>query len=410
MTESNEFYDFLLARQPIYDTESHLYGYELVFPDQDDPCLAATEVAFDETGPLVRLCASINRQYETLRQPQFLLVGSQFLLSQLPATLIPAAVVFELMVPVQVTSELLERIAYWRAKGFRFALCGFDFDLAYDPLLALVDFIKIDLLTMPVESMLARLRQLKRTDCRLIAEKVADKTTLIQCREAGFEFFQGYYLVVPDRVFGTRIRTNAHIMLQILNRIQAQDVSIEELSRIVANEPRLVYQLLRILNSPASRLRRRVESIRDAIVYLGLAQLKKWTLLTLLTANCNAGVEVLRLLLTRARACERYAQINGLQAAEKYFMAGLLSGIDLLLQVEKSVVMAHIRLEPDLQKAVLINEGPIGEVLNRVADVEEEEWASLGKLPVRFRRAVLIAHFEGGLWAHETLSALTSPD
>ncbi|MCP5170254.1 MAG: HDOD domain-containing protein [Hahellaceae bacterium] len=409
LNSDDECLDILMARQPIYDTQSQLYGYELLFRSAEGK--SAEVIGWDEATSevVVNLCASINRQYESLKQPLFINITRSFLLSDAFFPVDPAAVVLELLEHTQVDDSLIASLEVWRKKGFRFALDDYDFDPRFDPVLPYMDFIKVDLLIKPLDFILERVSHIDKHGCKLIAEKVEDKTVLIRCRDAGFDLFQGYYLAVPDKVFGKRIRPSAHALMQVLQKIQSEEASIEEIARVVANEPRLVYQLLRVLNSPASRLRHHVENIRDAVVYLGITQLKKWTLLILLSSSGEAQTELVRILLTRARACERYAEMNGQAGSEKYFMAGLLSGIDLLLQVEKAVAMAHIRLEPELQKAVLIHEGPVGQALDHVFDVEGCHWESLGKLPVKLRRNIFVAHLEGGVWAHQTLEAMSTP-
>ena len=89
-------------------------------------------------------------------------------------------------------------------------------------------------------------------------------------------------------------------------------------------------------------------------------------------------------------------------------MAGLLSGLVLLLKVEKAVALAQISLGPEVRNAVLLHEGEIGKTLDSVFDIEHSQWEPLGQLPTDDRRKIFIAHFEGGLWAHETVTALSA--
>lgn len=406
LLEDPIYMDLLMARQPIYDTNSHLYGYELLFRTEDGKTAEGAGFDLATSQVVVNLCTSINTQFETLKQPLFINITKEFLLSDAFFPVEPEAVVLELLENTEVDQKVVEAVVRWQKKGFRFALDDYCFEEKFDPILPYMDFIKVDLLERPLDYILEKVKGLSTLDCKLIAEKVEDKVVLYKCREAGFDLFQGYHLAMPDKVFGKTIKPSYQGVIQVLQKVQSEGITVEELSRAVANEPRLVYQLLRILNSPACRLQRKVENIREAIVYLGITQLKKWTLLILLSSSSCDQTELIRILLTRARACERYAEMSSKAEAEKYFMAGLLSGIDLLLQVDKGMAMAQINVDKDIQNAILSNEGSIGKTLDSVFDIEDNELAPLGKLPKDDRRKMLIAHFEGGLWAHETLQAM----
>ncbi|MCP5208556.1 MAG: HDOD domain-containing protein [Hahellaceae bacterium] len=406
LLEDPTFVDLLMARQPIYDTNSHLYGYELLFRDATGK--TAEGVGFDlATSQVVtNLCTSINHQFKALKQPLFINITREFLLSDVFFPVDPNAVVLELLEHKLVDADLIASVKRWRSEGFRFALDDYNFEPKFDPLIPLMDFIKVDLLMQPLEVILEKTKNLDKQHCVLIAEKVEDKTVLFKCRQAGFDLFQGYYLAMPDKVFGKSIKPSQQGVLQVLKKVQSDKISMDELAKTVAQEPRLVYQLLRVLNSPACRLPRKVENIKEAIVFLGITQLKKWALLILLSSSNDSQIELIRILLTRARACERYAELSNLVETEKYFMAGLLSGVDLLLQVDKGVAMAQINLGGDVQKAILLHEGVIGKTLDNIFDIEGSHWSPLGKLPMQDRRKIFIAHFEAGLWAHETLKAL----
>ncbi len=399
------FAEALAARQPIYDINSHLYGYELLLHDPDK--FRDEKLGFALDDKLVEgLCGSINEQYRSLQQPLFVSVSRDFLVSGKQLSVDPAAVVLEIQTGMRVDDKLIQAVSAWRRRSFKFSLRNYGFEPKYNELIPYLDFIKVDLLQEPLETILEKTRNLDKDHCKLIAERIGDKTVFLQCREAGFDLFQGYYLVVPDKVFGKKVKASYQGILQVLKKVQQEDISMDDLARTVANEPRFVYQLLRVLNSPACRLNRKVEDIKEAIVYLGLTQLKKWALLILLTSADEKKTEYLRLLLTRARACERYAELAKSVAPEKYFMAGLLSGIDRLLEVDQGVALAQINLGREVKHAVLLQEGAIGETLNQVFDVESNTLEPIGRLPKDKRQQIFIAHFEGGLWAHETLSAL----
>lgn len=60
------------------------------------------------------------------------------------------------------------------------------------------------------------------------------------------------------------------VVVELLQRIDDEDMSSTQLARIIARDQALVVRMLRIANSPFYGLRGRVESIADAIAVLGL--------------------------------------------------------------------------------------------------------------------------------------------
>jgi EAL and modified HD-GYP domain-containing signal transduction protein len=58
-----------------------------------------------------------------------------------------------------------------------------------------------------------------------------------------------------------------------LNRPEASIVEVEDL---VKRDPSLTYRVLQCVNSAAFGVRRELQSIRQALVLLGLDQVRKW--------------------------------------------------------------------------------------------------------------------------------------
>ncbi len=395
--------DILMARQPIFDRNRKLYGFELLFRNQRQQAVGAVGGDKATSQVVVNLCTSISGQFAAFNQPLFINITREFLLSEAFFPIEPEAVVMELLEETDVDDDVRQAMVAWRKKGFRFALDDYLFESKFDILLPLVDFVKVELLEYPLEETLGKLDRLQNFDFQLVAEKVESQDVFKRCMEAGFDLFQGYFLAQPDQVYGTAVAPSYQGLMQVLSLVQSEDASIEELSRSVSNEPRLVYQLLRILNSPACRLHRKIENIKEALVYLGLAQLKKWTLLILFTSSKDIELELVRILLTRARTCELYASLKRLNNPENFFMTGLLSGVDLLLKTKRESVFEQINLSDEIRLAIMEFKGPAGNTLKLVTDIEKGSWDAVNALDLADYRNLFSAFNEAGLWAHETL-------
>lgn len=80
-----------------------------------------------------------------------------------------------------------------RDKGYRFALDDFvGYSETFEPLLDIVDVVKVDVLQLDGTALSALVRRLKLWPVRLLAEKVEDREQARQCLAMGFDLFQGY--------------------------------------------------------------------------------------------------------------------------------------------------------------------------------------------------------------------------
>ena len=162
--------------------------------------------------------------------------------------------------------------------GYRIALDDFVFAEKYRPLVKLAHTVKIDirLLERPqLEENVKILRDLGVKE--LLAEKVETLDEFEFCKGLGFDLFQGYFLEKPKIVSGKTIPNNRMVTLQLLAELQDPKVRLEELEKIISRDVPLSFKLLQSVNSSAMGLRRKVESIRQAIMLLGFDRLRMLT-------------------------------------------------------------------------------------------------------------------------------------
>jgi EAL domain-containing protein (putative c-di-GMP-specific phosphodiesterase class I) len=197
--------DAYLGRQPIVDRGGQLVGYELLYRGADR---AASNVAAT-SDVVVNLLNGAGFADSLGRFPGNINVCAEFLLSDMVELLSPASVVLEILESVRATPELMARIGELRTRGFSFALDDFTAETADNaPFLDVVDFIKVDILAVPEESLGALVRGLHGRRGKLLAEKVEDARAFERCVELGFELFQGYHFARPQ-VLRPRSRISA---------------------------------------------------------------------------------------------------------------------------------------------------------------------------------------------------------
>lgn len=187
-----------LGRQPIRDRLFQVVAYELLFrssPDgaaavEDDSAATAQVIrrAFDRAGirTVVGDCAA------------FINVDGPTLLDHAIESLPRDRVVIELLETIPITGEIIHRCRELKAMGYRLALDDFvGEDEACDPLLEIVDIVKIDVLQLTPEQLARLVRRLRRRPLHLLAEKVETQRVANACMAMGFKLFQGFYFGRP---------------------------------------------------------------------------------------------------------------------------------------------------------------------------------------------------------------------
>ena len=81
------------------------------------------------------------------------------------------------------------------------------------------------------------------------------------------------------------------IATQIITRSEDPDSSLSEIAELIVNDPALTANLLKICNSAYFGLPRKVESVRDAVAWVGLDQIVELVLTHSVSDNFSKGLE-----------------------------------------------------------------------------------------------------------------------
>ncbi|KZN13952.1 EAL and HDOD domain-containing protein [Marinomonas sp. TW1] len=398
--------DLMMAQQPILKRNKEVFGYELLFRGMDAQKAQFSDGELATSQVLVNLCIGITKLESQLRKPFFVNMTTELMLSDAFFPIDHDTVYIEILESQRLTPEFYQAIEKWRAAGYRFALDDYHFEADYEALLPWVSIVKIDVLATPPEKYMTEIASLKRRGMVLLAEKVENAAMFELCKKLGFDLFQGYFLQRPELIKGKKIDSATHGAIELVNALQNKDISIDEISHLVAKNPKLSYQLLRILNSPVCGITKKVVSIKEAVIFLGLVKLKRWALLITLTSSTSQPNALLKVLLTRARCCQLLAEKNQASLSESAFMVGLMSGIDAVFNVEKQVILEQTALENDALAAILHQAGELGHYLTLTLSCEEQQWQNIEVLNKTQRSELNQAFINAMLWSEEVMQSI----
>ena len=110
-------------------------------------------------------------------------------------------------------------------------------------------------------------------------------------------------------------------------------------------------------------MRRKVESIHDALVLLGEQTVKRWTTLIVLAGIQGKPHELIVTALVRARMCELLAGHFDARERDAFFTTGLFSVVDALMDAPMEEVVEWLPFSDDISSALVRRLGLKGEVL-----------------------------------------------
>lgn len=360
---------FSFARQPILNSSLELYAYEFLYrPIQDETpqshSITAEVIASSALDLGLKKAANnhfifLNMSYDDLFNP---------LIEALPSE----QVILELLEDIQPDSKLIKRAQELSAKGFYFALDDFVYTPDWDPLIALTSVIKFDLTVTSIDVNKALIEKLQPCDTLFLAEKIETFAEFEAYKEIGCELFQGYFFCKPELVQGKAVSASTLAITKLLADINRTDISITELESTVERDPNLTHMLLKYLNSANFSFKNPIERIKQAIVILGINETKKWVTLISLRSIPSKPLELIKHALVRAKLAELIALENTQKNPSSFFLMGLLSTIDALLDVTMKEALKLIPLKDEILEALLEQKGEMGHVLSIIIDHEQQ--------------------------------------
>ena len=368
--------EIFLGRQPILNSKRQTIAYELLFRALDGASNDDIDDLSATSTVIINTLSQFGLDRVLGKQDGFLNISTSLLLCETIELLPPERIVLEILEDVPINAQILARCQELKDLGFRLALDGFIFRSEYVPLLPLLDFVKIDLTTAPLDKMSAIIAQIRKASpAKIIAKKVEQETLFLQCETWGFDAFQGYFYAKPTVIKGKKPQPN-HMSLMRMMGLLLGDAELGELEVLFKNNPSLTLGLLRLVNSVGvGDGRQKFETIRHAIAMLGQKQLMRWVqLLLYATPDGEANSALMQQVASRARLMELIAkkidtyQIN---FSDQAFMVGMLSMADAVMQTPLVDVLSEIGLSEELKNSILNHEGTHGNLLQLAKHIEQ---------------------------------------
>ncbi|RIW35109.1 HDOD domain-containing protein [Bacillus salacetis] len=380
--------EVFVARQPIFDDNEETMAYELLYRNNQEN--AFPNINGDRATADVIINSFLNIGIDQLSggKPCFINFTETLLKLKVPTYFHPREIVVEILETVKPSPAIITICRELRQLGYKVALDDFVFDKE-DPncreLMKQADYIKVDMLATSEEKreeieLIARL-----LDIKLLAEKVETRADYDEARKRGYTLFQGYFFSKPVILSTYDVPIYFHSYYDVIQSLEMNEPSIQKISELIERDISLSYKLLKLINSPAYRPKQKINSIRQAIMLLGLVEIKRWIYVLAIrdmTGSSNQmSDEVIKLCLIRAKMCELIsAAAIGDEVPSSYFLTGMFSLMESIIGQPIETILKDMPLQDDICDALKGKDNHLGKVLDLVVAIETADWESANML------------------------------
>ena len=361
---SDQSSQLLLARQPIFDRDTKVVAYELLFREVNPERADVVDGDFATSAVLENAFMNLSIDDVIGDHKAFINFTPKLLEMEIPIE--PARCVIEVLEDVEVTDALLENLKRAKRKGHQVALDDFQYKETLQPLVDLADIIKLDVLALTDTELVDAVERLSAHGVTLLAEKIETNEMLRHCLDLGFEMFQGNFLSKPEPITGRKLAANKIVVLELLTKLQEPSSNFKDLELLISQDPALGLKTLRLVNSAYYGPRHQIESLSHAIAYLGMDALRSLASLLVVSGLSDKPDALRDFALERAKFCELLGRKVKEAEASVFYSVGLLSTMDAYFDQPLEEILGNMSLRPDVKAALLVREGELGAVLDLV--------------------------------------------
>lgn len=369
-----------VVRQPIKDAQQAVFGYEILFHDEggnlynqnDDYAAADTISTF--------LMQNNERIFKD--QITFMTFTPNLLFKQTPKMFQQNNLVIQIEDSVIVHPLALSTIQRYKKEHYQLAVNDFQFAPRYFGIMEYIDYIKLDFVNTAESSLSNIIKMAKAMQKKCIATGLNTKELYDLAVELEVDYFQGTYVADVRITKASKTEYLQSNFFQLVVAVTKDEADMEEIENIISRDASLTYALLKMVNSAYFALRNQASSIRQALVVLGLGQLKQWVYLLSFNQNSDPGTEeLLKLSFLRANFCSEllpYIEDMPISKSEAYLM-GMFTTLDHLVDAPLEEILEELPLSEVVKDALVRHEGKCGLLYDLVLSYEMADWKNIQK-------------------------------
>ena len=376
--------DVYVARQPIFNKRKKIYGYELLFRDGMVNAFPDVDGGAATSRVLSTSFLSNGIERITGRKKAFINFTEKMITEKIPAMFPKKTIMVEILEDIEPNAAVVTACREMAKQGYNLVLDDFIYKPEMKPLLALVRIVKFDFRASSIKEIETAIKELAAYRIKLLAEKIETHEEFQQALDMGFEYFQGYFFSKPEILKSKDISPSKITLLSIMSEANREDFRITELEKFVLRDLSINYKLMRYINSAYFGMFKKVNSVKQTIVLLGMKEVRRFiSLIAMAQLVSGKPDELIRASLIRARLCENLGKAAIGKNGSELFTLGLFSFIDAILNDEMGNIMENLPLSENIKKALTGEGGELADYLTLASCYEIGDWAKVASLAAK---------------------------
>ncbi len=400
-----------IARQPIFNNELEVYGYELLFRLNSNSTQFGGISSQGATAMVITGLFESGLDSLIEDKIAFINFDEIFIHSNALELIKPERMIVEMLENIEVSSHLVDRLTAIKKIGYSIALDDFAQTYQTYPLTPLADIIKYDIMVTPLDTIVSDVATGIAQGKILLAEKVETLEEFLKAKEMGFKLFQGYFFSKPS-IAGRSFSTSPSQIqyLRLMAEINKDEPSFDLLANLIEQDVTLSYRLLRLASFRAgSEL---ISSIKFALSYIGLREFERWiSILMIHDLGKNKPEELIKISLIRTRFAESLAKrAKMIQFEHESALMGLFSILDAILDQPMSEVLSEVSLPQSILEVLIYGEGILFPIYELMISYEQGNWPVVEAISETLNiedYSIYHAYREAIKWANDVILNIT---
>ena len=369
-----------IVQQPILDKDQKVVAYEVLYREDESTLYSQQDVW--TANAIEGFLGQLNDDKFLDGKIAFLTFTPNLLMRNIPKMFRQDQLVIQIE-DNSIVHPVAQKIVYrFKKQGYKIALKGFEFQSRYFGIMDAVDLIKVDF-----QGNRSSLRQIVEVvhgfKKKVVAYNLHTHELLELAKELGCDYFQGMYVAEQKKSKVHRFDHMQSNFFQLMVAVTKDEPDVDEITQIISRDVTLAFSLMKLVNSAYFALRNRVKSIQQALIILGLGQLKQWIyLLSFRKEHGGLQDELIKISFLRANFCMELAELVPnlpISPSEAYLM-GMFSTLGTLMEVPLERALEELPLSHEVKQALITGEGVCGDLYHLVLSYERADWNALADL------------------------------
>ncbi len=408
MTSEKENPSISLARQPVFDADQTLWGYELLAVSNSGP-FAARDFDADTVAGTLASSTYMGLQ-QMLERGRKIIVrfSEEMIMGKLPYALPPKRTAVKIKGGSQIRPEFEKALVQLKEDGYLILLADTDATTA-EALFQLADILDVSVADLARVDLTAIQAKVGAHECRFLADQVHDQDLMTACKDKGFSLFQGAFFKQPEKISVKQIPSNEASRFQLMRLIENEDPDLDQLTDVISTDVSITFRLFSYINSAAFGFRQKIQSIRDAVNMLGWKKIRNWIRVVILNdmAKNQKGSELVVLSAQRGKLLEQIAIDHDYWGfnPESLFLLGMFSLLEAMINCSMVDIVQYLPLDDKLKAALCgDSNNEYLPLLHLVEYIEDGQWGeaknAIQKLGLDGDK-VWAAYYKSLMWGNE---------